>query len=113
LIFVEGLNYALDLSMIKDKPIYLDYPNRLVYSFHLYSFSLPDMNFTDYDQFKKQMDERYGYILEEGQDYTAPLWFGEFGTDISDNYWKFLIKYLDETQIHWAYWAYTGYKHEP
>jgi len=71
------------------------------------------MNFTDYDQFKKQMDERYGYILEEDQDYTAPLWFGEFGTNTSDNYWKFLIKYLDETQIHWAYWAYTGYKHEP
>lgn len=38
LIFVEGLSYANDMSMIKDSPIKLDLPNRLVYSFHLYSW---------------------------------------------------------------------------
>lgn len=59
------------------------------------------------------MNQRYGYILEEGNEYTAPLWLGEFGESSSNNYWKFMIRYLKETQISWAYWAYTGYKDDP
>lgn len=38
LIFVEGLNYANDMSPIRDSPISLDVSNRLVYSFHIYSW---------------------------------------------------------------------------
>lgn len=51
LIIVEGLNYDLDLSMIRDKPIKLEVPNKLVYSFHLYSFS-GVVDFDNYGQFK-------------------------------------------------------------
>ena len=50
LIIVEGMNYALDMDPIKDKPIELKLPNKLVYSFHLYSFSCFDFN--GYDDFK-------------------------------------------------------------
>jgi len=38
LIIIEGLNYANDMSMIKDDPISLKKSHRLVYSFHLYSW---------------------------------------------------------------------------
>ena len=38
LIFIEGLKYANEMSMIKDSPITLDVSNKLVYSFHLYSW---------------------------------------------------------------------------
>lgn len=38
LVIIEGLNYANKMSMIRNKPITLDYPNKLVYSFHLYSW---------------------------------------------------------------------------
>jgi len=38
LIFVEGLSYANDMSPIKTSPITLDVSNRLIYSFHYYSW---------------------------------------------------------------------------
>ena len=50
-------------------------------------------------------------MIEEGHDYTAPLWLGEFGTNSDSDYWKYLIKYLGERpQIGWSYWSYNGYK---
>jgi len=53
-------------------------------------------------------------MLEEGQEYTAPVWLGEFGTNNkNNNYWNYLIRYLDERpQIGWSYWAYNGYKND-
>jgi len=60
------------------------------------------------------MDKAVGYILEEGHDYTAPLWLGEFGENNSSNYWKFLIRYLSEHEtLGWSYWAWNGYKTTP
>jgi len=38
LIIVEGMNYANNMSPIKDKPIELKLPNKLVYSFHSYNW---------------------------------------------------------------------------
>ena len=38
LIIVEGLNFANDMAPIKDNPIQLDLPNKLVYSYHYYSW---------------------------------------------------------------------------
>ena len=81
------------MSMIKDSPIELDLPNKLVYSFHIYSWQSV-APFNNYKDFKIGMDKAVGYILEEGHDYTAPLWLGEFGENNSSNYWKFLIRYL-------------------
>ena len=56
------------------------------------------------------MDKEVGYILKEGMPYTAPLLLGEFGQNTSDNYWKFLVRYLKENdRVGWSYWAYNGY----
>ena len=90
LIFIEGLNYANEMSMIRDSPITLDVPNKLVYSFHLYSWQSVT-SFKTYDKFVRGLNKEVGYILEEGMPYTAPLWLGEFGQNSSDNYWKFLV----------------------
>jgi len=38
---------------------------------------------------------------------------GEFGENTQNEWWQFTIQYLEETEISWAYWAYTGYKNEP
>ena len=60
------------------------------------------------------MTQNVGFILEEYQPWTAPLWLGEFGQDEIDNYWEFLIQYLsDEPQIGWAQWSWNGYKTTP
>jgi hypothetical protein len=60
------------------------------------------------------MDYNVAFMLEEGHDYTPPVWLGEFGTNSnSSNYWSYLIRYLDERpQIGWAYWAYNGYTND-
>jgi hypothetical protein len=60
------------------------------------------------------MNSSIAFMLEEGHDYTAPLWIGEIGTNSEDNYWRYLIAYLSErTDISWAYWAYNGYTRTP
>lgn len=38
LVIIEGLSYANDMSVIKNSPIVLSTPNKLVYSFHMYSW---------------------------------------------------------------------------
>ena len=49
LIIIEGLNYANDMAPIKTDPIQLDTPNKLVYSFHYYSWQ-PDV--AGYDSYE-------------------------------------------------------------
>ena len=111
LIIVEGLNYANNMSPIKDDPIQLDIANRLVYSFHFYSWEQKVAKTDSYDELRDDLDKHVAFMLEENQPYTAPLWLGEFGTNSESDYWKYLIQYLGERpQIGWAYWAYNGYK---
>lgn len=51
------------------------------------------------------------YLLEEGQEYTAPLWLGEFGQNTDDNYWSYTIRWLEENpRVGFAYWAWNGYQ---
>lgn len=110
LIFIEGLSYANDMTPIKESPIQLDVNNRLVYSFHYYSWQGLTPLYS-YDAFKAGLEEYATFMLEEGQEYTAPVWLGEFGTNTNDQYWMYLIRYLAETpDVHWAYWAYNGYQ---
>jgi len=80
LIIVEGLSYANDLTKIRDSPLFLDTPNKLVYSAHAYDWELS--NYTTYTETANDYDEAFGYIVkDEGADYHAPLWLGEFGTN--------------------------------
>ena len=114
LIIIEGLNYANDMMMIKTDPITLDTANKLVYSFHYYSWQPDVARMDSYENLRDDLDKNIGFIIQEGQKYTAPLWLGEFGTADNSNYWKYLIQYLGERpQISWAYWAYNGYQHTP
>ena len=114
LIIVEGLSYANDMSPIKTDPIQLDKPNKLVYSFHYYDWQPSVAGYDSYEQLRDDLDSHVAFMIEEGHDYTAPLWLGEFGTNSDSNYWKYLIQYLAERpQIGWSYWAYNGYQHDP
>lgn len=56
------------------------------------------------------LDKSVAFILEEGHEYTAPLWLGEFGQNTDDNYWDFTIRWLAENpRVGYAYWAWNGY----
>lgn len=113
LIIVEGVNFPrVHLSRVAEAPIRLSIPNRLVYAAHNYAFigptALPptygDM---DWETFSATMDEEWGYIIEEGQPYTAPVWMSEFGASFdSENqrWFDHIIRYLDDGDFDFAYW---------
>lgn len=109
LIIVEGLNYANNLHHSKKHPIKLDVPNKLVMSFHLYPWD-KIFEFDTYENFTSSMRRWITFILDEGEDYSAPLWLGEFGTNTGNNYWHFMVRWLEENpHVGWAYWAWNGY----
>merc|ERR1712137_1534734 len=99
------------MDMIKSSPIFLDQPNKLVYSFHIYGWEKVT-SMDSYEQYVAGLEEAVAFLLEEGQDYTAPLWLGEFGQNTKDNYWDFTVRWLKENpRVGFAYWAWNGYQH--
>jgi endoglucanase len=115
LIFVEGIDYALDLSGFARLPVKLSVPNRLVYSAHAYSFSMKGVR--TYDEYLKAIQPKWAFLRQESE---APLWIGEFGTcrqphclDSSDpkqeGFWfGNFIRFLRETDLDWCYWPLNG-----
>lgn len=49
LIFVAGLDWQLDLTGVKDSPLHLKIPNKLVYTGHFYHFSWTSANITTWN----------------------------------------------------------------
>ena len=93
LIFVEGVgsyqgnNYwwGGNLMGVRDRPIELDVPNKLVYSPHDYPNSVyaqPWFQGPDFPgNLPAKFDQMWGYIFKEG---IAPIYLGEFGTKLTD-----------------------------
>ncbi|MDI1434122.1 glycoside hydrolase family 5 protein [Polyangium sorediatum] len=117
LIVVEGLNYASDLGGPYTLPVTLDVPGRVVYSAHDYAWFHTGLS--DYQALKTELGNKWGYLLTQGQPFTAPVLVGEFGTChnaatcVSDatgqGFWFSALRtYLSEADIDWAYWAVNG-----
>lgn len=117
LIVVEGVNFPRDhLSRVAEFPIVLDRPNRLVYAAHNYAFTSPEgitgtlYRNMDWETFSAKMDEEWGYVVEEDQPYTAPVWVSEFGVGFDpdeeeDRTWfTNIMRYLEEGDFDFAYW---------
>jgi len=58
----------------------------------------------------QQLDRRWGYVLEEGHAYTAPVLLGEFGTAKRHDFWNALVQYIAEKDLSFAYWPLNGQK---
>ena len=41
---------------------------------------------------------------------VAPIWVGEFGNGYADDYWIYMMRFIEEYQLDWAYWAINGDK---
>eukprot|EP00419_Tripos_fusus_P012123 CAMPEP_0172664836 /NCGR_PEP_ID=MMETSP1074-20121228/6862_1 /TAXON_ID=2916 /ORGANISM="Ceratium fusus, Strain PA161109" /LENGTH=597 /DNA_ID=CAMNT_0013481059 /DNA_START=214 /DNA_END=2004 /DNA_ORIENTATION=+ len=54
--------------------------------------------------FLTQMGIRWGYLLEEGKPYTAPVWIGEFGADHDSAFVRDSVSYFAEQEVNWGYW---------
>jgi endoglucanase len=111
LMFVEGVSSANDLSGVRNRPVKLSVPDRLVYSAHIYAWSgwgnLERFSSRPYPSFVEEMQKNWGFIVEEN---IAPVWIGEMGApgrpDKGDtHYWNNLIKYLDLMDADFGYWA--------
>jgi len=59
---------------------------------------------------ERHLDGLWGYALEDGHPYTAPVWMGEFGTQARGQYWLNFVRYLSIRDVDFAYWAINGLK---
>ena len=81
----------------------------MVYSGHLYRFSWPfsDPNKISYEEFFKKFFETQLFVRSIG----VPYLLGEFGVaDYKQQYWKYMVRFLKESQIDWTIWVLDGYK---
>ena len=134
LIFVEGIGtyygqsywWGGNLMGVKDHPVVLNVPNKLVYSAHDYPNSVypqPWFQAANYPaNLPALFTQMWGYIYQQN---IAPVWVGEFGTklvDPKDAPWlKALTAYMggdfnnDGTSdlaagkkgISWTYWSWN------
>jgi endoglucanase len=117
LVFVEGVNYANDLTGVYSLPVALSVPNRLVYEAHDYAWDHNGLQSAA--ELHTTLGNWWGYILAQGKSYTAPVWVGEFGTCHSSPtcvsgstgqglWFSALGQYLTGADIDWSYWALNG-----
>lgn len=122
LIIVEGIGvydnqyywYGGNLMGVKDRPIVLNVPNRVVYSPHDYANSFyPQPWFSDADfgaALPGVFNKAWGYIYEDG---IAPIYLGEFGTGLTDPkdliWFGAITSYLSGgSGMGWTYWAWNA-----
>ncbi len=117
LIFVEGVNYAGDLSGVASLPVQLNVANHLVYEAHDYGFWYS--GFSSYASYVSTITPKWGYLVTGAN--PQPLWIGEFGTcnsantcvnssNESDlgNWFNAMTSYVETNGLDWSYWAING-----
>lgn len=60
---------------------------------------------------ESHLDSSWGFLLDEGHAYTAPVWMGEFGNAVPGSYWMSLMQYLNKRDVDFAFWALNGKKY--
>ncbi len=117
LIFVEGVNFALDLSGAASLPITLNTANRLVYEAHNYGSDYSDLD--GYSSYLSDIQSKIAYLVNGTN--PQPLWVGEFGTcntatncissssSSNNGYWYgFATEWFQQYGVDWSYWAING-----
>ncbi len=134
LIIVEGVeNYAGEsywwggnLQGVRENPVELDLPNRVVYSPHAYPNSIYSQPWFSDPAFPENLHDiwrdNWGYIYEEN---IAPLWLGEFGSRLEDPldvaWMETMVDYLagdlngdgtndvpvGDLPISWSFWSWN------
>ena len=121
LVIIEGVEHQANgagtwwgggLADVRQHPVRLSVPDRVVYSPHDYPSSIhPQSWFTapDYPaNLPAQWERTWGYLATEN---IAPVLLGEFGTRLqtaSDRQWlTALVEYLDQNRISFAFWSFN------
>jgi len=76
---VGGISYQLDLTGVRDSPVELNVPNKLVYTGHFYGFSwiVLSWNLWSYERFREKLVSEQTYVRGMG----VPYFLGEFGAN--------------------------------
>mmetsp|Transcript_61342 Transcript_61342/g.142737 ORF Transcript_61342/g.142737 Transcript_61342/m.142737 type:complete len:630 (-) Transcript_61342:145-2034(-) len=59
---------------------------------------------------ERHLDGLWGFALEQGLPFTAPVWMGEFGQEVRGEWWLNFVRYLSIRDVDFAYWAINGIK---
>jgi endoglucanase len=119
LIFVEGVEvhdgqynwWGGNLLGVRDFPVRLNVPNRLVYSAHDYATSVFAQPWFSDPNYPNNLEPNvwnkfWGFIPKEN---IAPMLLGEFGSTLAspiDRTWLITLRdYLDENDISFTYWC--------
>ena len=128
LVMVSGLDYATHLEGVRDRPVTLAVPNRVVYVAHDYPWFWGAV--VPYEVFASAIESQWAYIALDasvGANVTAPVFVSEFGTchtgldciqDVAsavrhlrlDNglWFTYFARYAKEHDLDWAFWALNG-----
>lgn len=116
-VVVGGMGSGNDLRGVRDRPVVLNLPGKVIYEAHVYAWSGwgslgGSYSKRGYESFRESMRDNWGWLLEEN---VAPVWVGEFGAPRAPagegdrNYWGNLMRYLGEVkeggEIGFGYWA--------
>lgn len=75
-----------------------------------------------YEAFKSELDMDWGFLLDDvaaanagkrhGREnlQAVPVWLGEFGTDYDSRWWRYMLRYIQDYDLDWSYWAFNGEK---
>lgn len=112
LIAIGGPGYGSDLSFLESQPFDRSgYPDKVVWEYHTYSWGTDT---SDCPAYQTTMGDSAGYLLSQGEEYTGPLWFSEFGYAVASpsaeeiGYITCLVSYLEDNDADWAFWALQG-----
>ncbi len=129
LIMVEGPDNSTNFTEVTGSisssglstPLIEALQGRVVYSPHDYSWDASNYGSTAScpktikPENKSQLDcllgNNWGYLITEEKPYTAPVWVGEFGTDVANpklgetgTWFANFIEYLKSNGMSWSYW---------
>jgi len=118
LIIVEGVSeydgqytwWGGNLMGAKKYPVWLDVPDRLVYSVHEYPQTIYPQPWFNDPNYPKNLpavwDKYWGYIIKEN---IAPVLIGEFGTRYEtekDRQWLQTFQdYIQQNDVSWTFWS--------
>lgn len=123
LVIVGGGLSATDLSAQKTRVLdFGGWAGKHVWEFHAYSFTVTFKLDLGLCSVKKDLYGAFnGFVLEQGQDFTAPLILSEFGVAMSPGidgqaglssddsaYLSCLVGYMEGNDAEWALWAVQG-----
>ncbi|KAJ0118299.1 cellulase family protein [Diaporthe amygdali] len=121
LIIIGGIASATDLTTVRNRNLDTSsWSGKHVWEFHVYSFTPTFyVNFGICALRKEAWGLFDGFLLKQGEPYTAPLILSEFGVDMSggdldglsegdDSYLSCLTEYMTSNDADWAVWALQG-----